>query len=352
MKSLEEIAQLDRRQSAGEFTTLAKMLLKHGAAPNLDAAIRHERMPDRVRAVLKSPIAAETTTGIGVTADQRMLSSAFLQSLQSTGAFDAVLGAATRVEMDHRPFLVQTTALTGYEVAEAAAKPLTSLNLSAAQLTKTKAAGLLVLSKELAESSASGVDALISRELRKAVLGSVDSIFLAAMADGVTPTAATGTILGDIEAMVAALDPDSSSRLFLVLAPSVAAHLAFSETTGGQRALPGLNVNGGEVGGVRVVVSDYLPGSGSPAQPLVMMLDASQLVLASDDVGLRVAEHASVQMDTAPDMSSAAGSPSAPVGGELVSLWQVNARGLMVERRIAYAKARDTAVATMAGGAW
>jgi hypothetical protein len=101
-----------------------------------------------------------------------------------------------------------------------------------------------------------------------------------------------------------------------------------------------------------VIVSDHLPTSGSPAAPLLMMLDAAQLLVAGDDVELRTAEHASVVMDDDPDMSSAAGSPAAPVPAQLVSLWQVNARGLMAERRYGFGKARETAVATMAGGSW
>lgn len=214
-------------------------------------------------------------------------------------------------------------------------------------LTRAKASALLVLSAEALDGSAPQVETLIGRELRRAVSVSTDAQFLGGLVQGVTPTGATGTILGDIAALADAVEPNAASRLFLIVSPDVVRRLALVEAPVGARGLPTVNVDGGDIGGIRVIPSDSLPVSGSPPVELIVMINAPALATADDGLGLDVAQHASVEMSDTPVQDA-----TTPTASQVVSLWQNNLRGIRVERRFGWHKLTSTAVATMAGGSW
>jgi hypothetical protein len=116
----------------------------------------------------------------------------------------------------------------------------------------------------------------------------------------------------------------------------VAKKLATRASTAGEVAFPGLSPMGGTLFNVPVIASD-----GAPSGNLIL-LDASQVVAASDIVTLDASSQTSVQMDSAPDSPPTASTI-------LVSLWQNNLAALRCERWFGCQRMRTTACAVITG---
>ena len=89
-----------------------------------------------------------------------------------------------------------------------------------------------------------------------------------------------------------------------------------------------MGTNGGNIGGINVLVSDQLSGT-------AVLADASQIAAANEGLVVNMASHATVDLN-------AGGSPS-----DLTSLWQTNCRGIRVERWWAARVLRAGAVASL-----
>ena len=89
----------------------------------------------------------------------------------------------------------------------------------------------------------------------------------------------------------------------------------------------GLSMAGGTFAGFPVIVSEYVGEfAGSPGASNVWLVAADQIFLG-DEGGFNVdlSREASLLMDNAPAMSSGGiGSPDAPVGAQMVSMYQTN----------------------------
>jgi hypothetical protein len=173
----------------------------------------------------------------------------------------------------------------------------------------------------------------------------VDAIFLAALTAGTTPIASTGAtaaaVLHDIRLLLDGTGVSGDSRFHLIVPPTIAAHLAVMTTaTIGGLAFPGITPTGGVIAGIAVHASDALTNT-------AVLLDASQVVAGADPVGISFSQSASLQMDSAPTQTIAAGSPPAPVASTVVSMFQTNASAIRAERR---SSSRVLAVLAALGG--
>jgi hypothetical protein len=117
-------------------------------------------------------------------------------------------------------------------------------------------------------------------------------------------------ILQDIAALLAAVDTDADSRLFLLMNADSAKFLTAKTTSTGELAFPGMTPNGGTLAGMRVLVTDA-------AGLNVILVDAKQLACAAGDIALDTARAATLQFDSAPDSPSSAATT-------LVSLFHEN----------------------------
>jgi len=237
-------------------------------------------------------------------------------------------------------------------VGQGLPKPVSELKFNEVTLGFAKAAGIVVISQELARFSAPSAEALIRQDLLDTMAQFMDEQFInpavvavanvspAGITNGVSHAAATGTtvaqITADVKAAFAAFIAANlaPTQGVWVMSPVTALGLSLIRTSQDVFAFPDITMNGGTFFGLPVITSKSVPGSVSGGTIMVLM-DQSEVFFA-DDGGVRLdaSEQASLQMDSAPS----AGAQS------LVSLWQNNLVGIRAERFMNWQRKRDSAV--------
>ena len=261
----------------------------------------------------------------------------------------------------HVPFNVsmpaQTAGGTYAWVGEGKPKPVTKPQYASVTLGKAKAAGIIVLTKELVKLSTPSAQEAVRDEMLKGIQQFLDTQFIdstvaavsnvnpASITNGVTGTAASGTDVADARSDFAArIAAFASSNyglngLVILMNESMAFTLGLMTNAQGNPAFPGLGINGGTILGIPVVTSETVGAQ-------IIFAHAPSIFIA-DEGGIEIdaSEEASVQMDSAPT--------DPPVDATvLTSFWQMNLVGLRVERHITWGKARSTAVDRITSAAY
>ncbi len=350
--------QRSRQFTGGEsFALIAKAMLDgNGSISELDReADRARHDYPEVCAYLKAAIAAGTTTDAnfaGPLSQYRAIGEEFLAQVRVRTIIGRLTEARhiplnTRAAIEYDPAVV-------YWTAQGAPKPVSRMTFTEmASLPPRKATVIVVLSQELIRAT-NGV-AAIQRALVSQLAAGLDRALLdpsfgssssapTSITNGATVVSPTGTtaalIAADIKAMAVAVGNGSEfdSPVFIV-SPLAAAKLGASRDTAGGPAFPFINaVTGGSLIGIPVLISTGTKSADSPSDDNIVLLNASSLVIADDnEVTVGTAEHAALQMDSAPS----AGAQS------LVSLWQANLVGVKVERFINWTLARASAAASL-----
>jgi HK97 family phage major capsid protein len=231
-------------------------------------------------------------------------------------------------------------------VGEALAKPVSELKFNEVTLGFAKAAGIVVISEELARFSRPGAEDLITSDLRDTMQQFLDTQFVdpavtasagvrpASITNGVTPiglnaAASVATWTTAITAAFTAMAAAGLSPTHWITTPAVALSLGTLRTTQDIFAFPGLGVSGGTLMGLPVVTS-----TSAPAGHLILIC-APEIFLADEGgVSVDVSREASIMLDSAPVPGTTA----------YTSLWQHNLIGIKAERFINWAKRRTAAV--------
>jgi hypothetical protein len=120
----------------------------------------------RIQDILKSVVAAGSTTGWGQPlAPYAQLVDAFLLSLRSASAFDAMLPWMKVLPL-HQQIVVASGGATATTVPEGTAKPIAKLQFSASSITENKTVCIVAITKELLRDANSS---LFAQELTRAV---------------------------------------------------------------------------------------------------------------------------------------------------------------------------------------
>lgn len=348
MKNLEELRTSYQLERGADLGIAAKMLvLARGDAGGLDRAARQIHAPPRAVTVAKAAISALTTANSEALTALQTASSGFSDSLRSISAFDAMLGDMIRVPLDVPGLRISTAGISGTLVAEGAPQPISSITIAVAGLAKRKSSAIVIVSDTLARELSSGASAMLSRELRGAVAAATNVDFLSELVSGLTPIVSSGgstaaQVYADVEALLDAVPTGATSQLYLIVSPTAAKHLSVKTDTAGSAAFPGVTPGGGQVAGVRTLVSDHLPVSGSPAAPQIMLVDASGVAANTAEITLDDATHAAIQMSSTPS----------PGAQQMTSLWQTNSTALRASRFYGFQLLRDDAVAVLSGASW
>jgi HK97 family phage major capsid protein len=176
----------------------------------------------------------------------------------------------------------------------------------------------------------------------------------ASITNGVTPVASSGTnadaVRADLKALwqgYIAANVNPTSAVY-IMSPGTALSLSLMLNPLGQAEFPGLNMNGGSLAGVPVVVSQYVGELADTAGDIVILANASDIFLADDgQVVLDASREASLQMLDNPTNHSGTGTATA-----MVSMFQTNSIALRAERWITWKKRRAQAVAYLSGVNW
>lgn len=324
----------------------------------MERAKSYHDMPE-VELMTKAAVAAGTTTDAtwaGPLVQVQPLVDEFLELLRPRTLLGRIPG------MRRVPFNVsiasQTTGGTYGWVGQQLAKPVTKADYATVTHGFAKAAGIIVISEELAKLSTPSAEALVREEMiagmgqfldlqfqdpAVAAVANVNPASITngaptAAASGATSAAAKADLAGRVAVFTAANIPLDGA--VWLMNDSNAFGIAMSVNSLGQPLFPGFNgISGGSLFGMPVVVSNSL-------STRVVLMHAPSILYSDDGgVSIDVSREASVQMDSVPATTTDATTV-------LVSLWQRNLIGLKAERFINWTRARTNSVTYLTAAAY
>jgi HK97 family phage major capsid protein/HK97 family phage prohead protease len=246
----------------------------------------------------------------------------------------------------------QTAGGTYGWVGEAKPKPVTKLAFSSTSLGVAKAAGIIVLTKELVMLSDPNAEDLVRRDMIAGIAQFLDAQFIdpavaavagvnpASITNGAPTAAATTNPMADIMGLIShfAAANISVDGLAFIMSAANALSLSFRSNLDGSPQYPGLSVNGGTYKGLTFITSQAAGAN-------VIALQPALVLYADGGIEIDASQEASLQMDSAP------ASP-ADATTVYVSLWQTNSIGLRAERFVNWNKASANAVKYLTATAW
>lgn len=315
----------------------------------------------RLQSVMKAAVAAGTTTDptwAGNLVDYRNLSSEFLDFLRPRTIIGQ-LGQGGVPGLRRVPFNVRIPGKTAKGraqwVGEGYRKPVTKSGYDAAELGFAKIAAISVISEELARFSDPSIQLLVRDDLSDAVIERMDEDFVdpakaagtgaskspASITNGVTAIPATGDVYADIAALWATADSTNlpvSSAVYITDS-ATARVLSGLRNPLGNREFPTVGMTGGNIDGVPLVVSNYVPAG------TFILAFVSEIYLADDDVvTVDMSREATIIMD---DDATAT-----PTLAQIQSMWQTNQLAIRAERYVNWQKRRPQAVSYLSGVDW
>jgi HK97 family phage major capsid protein/HK97 family phage prohead protease len=255
---------------------------------------------------------------------------------------------------------VRTAGGTFRWVGEAVGKPVTSETFASVTLRWAKAAGIVVITQELARFSSPAAEGIIRDSMVQSLVRFFDTEFVSTNAavsnvspagilngiSAVTPTGTTSTQFRiDMANMLDNFTANNvdPSTIVILMSASQALRLSLMVTTFGTPLFPGITNNGGTILGFPVVVSENVGTK-------IIALSARDILIASDPgVNVSVSDQASVEMDTVPAQGDL--SPITDLS-TLKSLWQNNLIGIRVEQFLTWTRGRTAAVEYINGNAY
>lgn len=320
----------------------------------------HDSTPE-VELMVKAAVAAGTTTDAtwaGPLAVARPLVDEFLELLRPRTLIGRIPG------LRQVPFNVsvpaQTSGGTYGWVGQGAGKPVTKMDFSTVTLGFAKAAGIVVLTEELVRLSTPSAEATVREQMIAGMQQFLDGQFVdpaiaevagvnpasitngapSAAASGTTGAAARADLAAAISALAAADIPLEGTVFLMNETNAFAIGIALNAL--GQPMFPGVGMNGGNILGVPVVVTNVVGNR-------VILVHAPSILFADDGgVNIDASREASIIMNDAPGtVVQAAG--AAPIH---TSLWQNNLVGLRAERFITWKRARTNAVRVITAAAY
>ena len=127
---------------------------------------------------------------------------------------------------------------------------------------------------------------------------------------------------------------------------TTALSLSLMQNPLGQAEFPGLNMRGGTLFGLPVIVSEYVPTATAGA--VVALVNASDIYLADDGgISIDISTEASLEMDNEPTNDSVT-----PTETTLVSMFPTNSVAFLAERTINWKARRTSAAAYLHSVNW
>ncbi len=247
-------------------------------------------------------------------------------------------------------------------VGQGLPKPVTKLHFTSGSLGFAKAAGIVVITQELARFSSPSAELKVRDDLTAQMVQFLDTQFIdpgvAAVAN-VNPASVTNGagnirqaanlwdtmahVITDIRVFLGtfAANEISLDGAYWIMTPDTALNLGLLLNTAGTAfAFPQVDVNGGTFLGIPVIVSNAVPHSTS-AGSIVVLVKPSMIYMADDGaIAIDASTEASLQMDSAPTTQDA----TSGTGTSLVSMFQTNSIAVRVERVINWSRARSYGV--------
>ncbi|MEX0180026.1 MULTISPECIES: phage major capsid protein [unclassified Stenotrophomonas] len=315
----------------------------------------------RLNEIMKAAVAAGNTTDpawAGNLVQYQNLSSEFVDFLRPRTIIGQ-LGVGNVPGLRRVPFNVRIPGKTAKGraqwVGEGFRKPVTKSGYDAAELKWSKIAGISVITEELARFSDPSIQILVRDDLSDAVIERMDEDFVdpakaagtgaglspASITNGVTAIPSTGDVYADIQALWATADDTNlpvSSAVYITDS-ATARQLAGLRNPLMAREFPNVTMTGGDIDGVPLVVSNYVPSG------MFILAFTSEIYLADDGVvTIDISKEATIIMD---DDATAT-----PTIAQIQSMFQTNQLAIRAERFVNWKKRRPQAVAYLSGVDW
>ncbi len=338
------------------------MLAGKGDVSSAKAFAEHAYGADaRLQTVMKAAVAAGTTTSptwAGSLVDYQNLSNEFIEFLRPRTLLGQ-FGTGNIPSLRPVPFNVRipgkTTAGRAQWVGEAARKPVTASGYEAAELKWAKIAAISVVTEELERFSDPSIVRLVRDDLAEAVIERADEDFIdpakaagtgahaspASILNGVAPIPATSDPATDINMLWAVADGTNLPTGSAVYVTDTATARALAGRKGplGARDYPNVTITGGDIDGVPLLVSNYVPAG------TFALVFAGEIYLADDgQVNVDISREATIVMDDDADAE--------PTIQQIVSMFQTNQLAIRAERYINWKKRRAQAAAYLTGVQW
>jgi len=334
------------RTEPGLMAQWAKTLMLTGGHPAMALELANQmKAHPRVIEATKSSIGAHWTGDPDVPGvlDVSYITTTFLPFLRTASLFYTALDMGmARIPLQQRVSLISASA-TAFIRAEGAAIPVSRMKIEAGGVERRGAHAIVVMTKELLNSAGSTGEAMISRELRRAIAPTVDAEFFEIVTENITPISSSGAgglaAVADIQKLIAAVEPTSESRLLIGMAADVARDGSTLTWPVGGFVFPELRPTGGSILGVDVVVSSALPAG------TITLIDTTGLAGDAELISLEASDDTTVAMSTDPDNE-------APEDLEMVSMFQTRSVALKASAYFGVQRFRDNAVALIEGVEW
>jgi hypothetical protein len=247
----------------------------------------------------------------------RDMVAAFFQSIAPSSILDLLAQYARPLPLGVPRILIASGAVANV-VAEGYPKAVTRLSIAPQDGNLQKAAGIMVMSKELSLAVGEKAQQLFAAELQSAIVRAFNVAAIDQLQ--VTGVATTGTALGDLKAGIEA--SAASANYVVATSKDIAMELAFESNgrmgPGGGQFLPGVHV---------------VPVEVDSNTSRITVIPADRVALADSGFVVRNASQADVQMSD---------SPTSP--GAMTNLWQTGNHALLFERSFRLTQA-DNAIA-------
>lgn len=255
---------------------------------------------------------------------------------------------------------IQSGAGTYQWVGEAGGKPVSSLTFTSATLRWAKAAGIIVITEELAKFSTPSAEVIIRDEMIQGLTRFFDTQFVgsgaevsnvspAGILNGISATSTTGTTAAtfrtDMNNMLNNFTANNQdpTKVVLIMSATQAIALSLMVTDLGVPLFPNISTSGGTILGLPVIVSEAV------GTKIIALIPNQILIAEEGGIMLDVSREASVEMETTPAVGEQ--SPLTTVSN-IKSFWQNNLVGFRVERFITWKVARSSAVEYITGNAY
>lgn len=344
-----------RRESNGFVQFVRALIETKGQLDLVPGAISRLYPGSMHAAKIRSAVAAGTTFDSlfgGPLAPLNNYAAAFIEYQRPLSAFGRISASMRKVPFRARVPRGTAGAQTGW-VAENGVIPVTSETFDALTTASEKMASIVVITDDVVRFADPDADAMLRDDLARSSAVATDTSFLdpsSAALSGVRPAsitwgaptvASTGTIATDIKNLLAQTTTDLV-KPFLVMRPRLAANIAGLNT----QLTRDLGVDGGTLAGIPVVTTGNVPrNASSPADDLIVLLDADSIQYADGGVEISASREATVMMDTVPD--------SPPIPSSIAtSFFQSNLAGLRLIRYLTWQARRSGGVAVLTGAAY
>ena len=331
---------------SSDVGVIAKALAAAGGSYPLAREIAETRKasPRVLRILDKAAISAGSLSDgdFGeILADWRISSAGFFTSLRSRSIFFRLLDFGfVRVPLRTRLGVV-TASATGWIVGEGQPVPVSKLTLKGGSLDPVKAAALLVITSEVAQSMTDGAYTLVNTELRGAVSDTVDEKFFSEVIDGsslsiVSSGNGIASVKADLLQLLNNVNDGDGGQMLWAMSPDVANGLALMPET-----FRNMSPQGGELLELPAYVSRTIPAG------TLRLINGAAIAADADTIALDASRQADIKMADNPTNNSVT-----PTREELVSMFQTGSVAMKAIVSFGVERVRDNAVAELTGINW